>query len=80
MQYRIHLRPQRGIQTLRRERLLANDFEEQSGKIFGRERLLAGNSFDGPAIVVERTATTIVEPGFRADIQSTGEIILVQEA
>jgi N-methylhydantoinase A len=46
--------------------------------LIDRKSLRAGNRFDGPAIIVEQTATTIVEPGFQALILDTGEIILSQ--
>jgi N-methylhydantoinase A/oxoprolinase/acetone carboxylase beta subunit len=33
----------------------------------------------GPAIVVEPTATTVVEPGFRFDVDATGCLVLTPE-
>jgi N-methylhydantoinase A len=47
--------------------------------LINRTALEAGNTFDGPAIVVERTATTVIEPGFHARVLSTGEIMLHRE-
>jgi N-methylhydantoinase A len=58
-------------------------FGEQGGTLrtplINREALLAGNAFEGPAIVVERTATTVIEPGFQAVVLVTGEILLTRE-
>lgn len=45
-----------------------------------RQRLLAGNVLEGPVILVEHTATTVVEPGFRAEVLPGGEVSLVQES
>lgn len=58
-------------------------FSENGGTLrtalINRNALEAGNTFDGPAIVVERTATTVVEPGFQARVLPTGEIMLHRE-
>ena len=47
--------------------------------LINRELLAAGNAFEGPAIVVERTATSIIEPDFQAQVLATGEILLSLE-
>jgi 5-oxoprolinase (ATP-hydrolysing) len=39
---------------------------EHPAPVFRRDALLPGQSVDGPAIISEATATTIVEPGWRA--------------
>jgi N-methylhydantoinase A len=41
---------------------------------YDRSRLLAGNTLDGPAIVVQRDSTTLVPPGYRARVVSNGNI------
>jgi len=48
--------------------------------VFERARLAAGMRGAGPAIVVEPTATTVVEPGFRFAVDATGCLILTPEA
>ncbi len=44
--------------------------------VFDRALLLPGNRIDGPAIIVEKTATTIVEPGWRAAVTAREHLIL----
>lgn len=44
--------------------------------LFVRESLQAGATIDGPAIIAERNATTVVEPGWRATLTSAGPIEL----
>jgi N-methylhydantoinase A len=45
-------------------------------QIFRREELLAGNRISGPAIVVEKTSTTVVEPGFELRVAPQGHLSL----
>ncbi|MDQ2778536.1 MAG: hydantoinase B/oxoprolinase family protein, partial [Pseudomonadota bacterium] len=40
--------------------------------LYQRESLRAGASIDGPAIVAERNATTVVEPGWQARLRADG--------
>ena len=49
---------------------------ERRAPVFRREALGAGAAVDGPAIVLESTATTVVEPGWRALIAPSGDLIL----
>jgi 5-oxoprolinase (ATP-hydrolysing) len=44
--------------------------------IFLREDLAAGQQIVGPAIIVERNATTIIEPGWRADVTPLNHLVL----
>ena len=44
--------------------------------LFVRESLAPGAVIDGPAIVAERNATTVVEPGWRATLTAAGPIEL----
>ena len=48
--------------------------------IYRRDRLGAGVEIDGPAIVAEETATTVVEPGWRARVDRLGNLILQRTA
>jgi N-methylhydantoinase A len=45
-------------------------------KIYDRARLLHRNCFSGPAIVAEYSATTVIEPGWRARVDSYGNLIV----
>ncbi len=44
--------------------------------VYRREALAAGAAVDGPAIVLEATATTVVEPGWRASAAAGGDLVL----
>jgi 5-oxoprolinase (ATP-hydrolysing) len=44
--------------------------------LFVRESLAAGALIDGPAIIAERNATTVVEPGWQARLTAAGPIEL----
>ncbi len=47
--------------------------------LYDRARLRAGNRFAGPAIVTEYSATTVVPPGWRALVDTYGNLILTPE-
>jgi len=44
--------------------------------LYLRERLAPGNSLDGPAIIAEANATTVVEPGWRAQVTALDHLVL----
>ena len=44
--------------------------------VFQREQLRPGGRFMGPAIVHELASTTVVDPGWQADVLSGGELLL----
>jgi N-methylhydantoinase A len=44
--------------------------------VLDRERLLPGNRFEGPAIVHEYSATTVVPPGCRAQVDEYSNIVI----
>ncbi|WP_437747517.1 hydantoinase B/oxoprolinase family protein [Sorangium sp. So ce1504] len=48
--------------------------------LYRRERLGRGAVIDGPAIVAEANATTVVEPGWRAEITALGHMVLTRVA
>ena len=48
----------------------------ESIPVFERERMAAGTSFQGPAIIVEQTTTTVVEPGWQAEITPRLDLLL----
>jgi N-methylhydantoinase A len=48
--------------------------------VLARDRLGAGEAFDGPAIVVQLDATTLVLPGQRATVQASGALLLEEVA
>ncbi len=44
--------------------------------IFDRDFLLPGDCVEGPAIIRESVATTVVEPGWRAELTAKGHLVL----
>jgi 5-oxoprolinase (ATP-hydrolysing) len=44
--------------------------------LFVREQLAAGATIDGPAIIAEKNATTVVEPGWQARLMTAGPLEL----
>jgi 5-oxoprolinase (ATP-hydrolysing) len=46
--------------------------------VFDRDALAPGQRIDGPAIVAERNATTVVEPGWRAEARAGGALVLAR--
>ncbi|MGH7004523.1 MAG: hydantoinase B/oxoprolinase family protein, partial [Alphaproteobacteria bacterium] len=51
------------------------DGAEHRTPVFERDRLNAGDTIDGPAIVIEANATTVVEPGWRAEATAHGLVL-----
>ena len=43
-----------------------------------RQALAAETSVDGPAVIIEANATTVVEPGWRADVRPSGDLLLTR--
>ena len=50
----------------------------REARLYRVEALRAGASIDGPAILAERNATTVVEPGWRACVTGTGCVELLR--
>jgi 5-oxoprolinase (ATP-hydrolysing) len=44
--------------------------------VYDRDSLKPGHAIDGPAIVVDRNATTVVEPGWRAAVTPSDHLVL----
>ena len=47
-----------------------------NANVYDRYRLMWGNVVEGPAIVEDRDATTVVHPGYKAEVDSYGNLIL----
>lgn len=45
-------------------------------RVYERSRLAAGTRFEGPAIIEQSDTTTVVEPGWLAEIDARGSLIL----
>jgi len=46
--------------------------------LYSRDTLLAGDIVDGPAIVAEKSGTTVVDPGWQAQMSAQGNLILTR--
>jgi 5-oxoprolinase (ATP-hydrolysing) len=52
--------------------------EERETPVYDRDALVRGQTVDGPAIVREPTATTIVEPGWQGEMHAGGDLVLTR--
>ncbi len=50
--------------------------ERQTAPVYLRQDMATGQRIDGPAIIAESTATTVVEPGWRAELTPRGDCLL----
>ncbi|MFQ5939889.1 MAG: hydantoinase/oxoprolinase family protein, partial [Alphaproteobacteria bacterium] len=46
--------------------------------VYGRDALAPGDRIDGPAIIAEAGATTVVEPGWRAEVSARNHLVLTR--
>lgn len=52
------------------------DKKWQSCPFYDRDKLTAGAKVNGPAVIVETTGTTVIEPGWHAEMTRRGHLIL----
>ena len=50
--------------------------ERHDAPVYDRDRMTPGQAVDGPAVIVESTATTVVEPGWRAEMTERAHLVL----
>ncbi|WP_436775863.1 hydantoinase/oxoprolinase family protein [Yinghuangia sp. YIM S09857] len=62
--------------ALIRETELWVDGEHRSARIYDRDKLLAGNTVVGPAVITEMDSTTLVLPGHAATVDPTGCLLI----
>ncbi|MDR6636942.1 hydantoinase/oxoprolinase family protein [Paenarthrobacter nitroguajacolicus] len=55
------------------------DHVEHDTTVVRRDDLGAGHTFEGPAIIVEQTATTVVPPGFNVKVDEFGSLVIRSE-
>ena len=56
------------------EAYMGGDFV--TAPIYDRDTVPAGSRIDGPALIIEATGTTIVEPGWQAEMTALGNLVL----
>ena len=54
------------------------DGTSHAAPIHARDKLPVGVALDGPAIVIEANATTVIEPGWRARMTADGDLLLTR--
>jgi N-methylhydantoinase A len=57
-------------------RFLGKDMQT---RVLDRRAMAAGESVSGPAIIVQRDTTMLIEPGYRATDSDTGSIMITKE-
>lgn len=60
----------------RRELVFDASVGSQSAELWSRERLVAGNRIAGPAVIVEGTASTVLQPGDVAQLDGHGFLVI----
>ncbi|MBT4933641.1 MAG: 5-oxoprolinase [Rhodospirillaceae bacterium] len=53
-----------------------SDQESHPAPVYDRESMSVGSQVNGPAIIIEKTGTTIVEPDWSAETAARGQLIL----
>lgn len=51
---------------------------QQKTAVYDRNKLATGQTIDGPAIIQETTGTNIIEPGWQAEVNGYGHLILTR--
>ncbi len=70
------VRPGDGASAITREKQIYCDGAWRVGKVYARERLQPGDAFAGPAVVVEYSATTFVEPGAQVAVDGFRNLVI----
>ena len=52
------------------------DGEPRPTTVARRDDLFAGHVFDGPAVIVEDTATTVIPPGYTVSVDDIGTLLI----
>lgn len=52
--------------------------EERDTPVYDRGDMAAGQKIDGPAIIREATATTVIEPGWQTEMNAGGDLVLTR--
>jgi N-methylhydantoinase A len=65
-----------GLQAVLKTRSIYFDGEWHESKVYGREALVPGDSFAGPALITEYSATTVVPPECVASVDGFGNLVI----
>jgi N-methylhydantoinase A len=70
------VRPGDGASAIIREKQIYCDGAWRAGKVYARDRLKPGDGFGGPAVVVEYSATTFLEPDAHVEIDEFHNMLI----
>ncbi len=65
-----------GAQAVTRSKQIYCDSAWQTGKVYARDRLNPGDTFPGPAVIVEYSATTFVEPNSQVTVDGFRNLVI----
>ena len=65
-----------GAAAFLEERAVWFNGEWRPTRVYERDRLRAGDSFKGPALITEYTSATVVPPGCRVEVDSLGNLVI----
>jgi N-methylhydantoinase A len=68
--------PNDGSEAIADEHAIVFEGQQVPTRIYDRTKLKPGASFAGPAIVTEFDSTTVVLPGYRAEVDSHFNILI----
>lgn len=74
--HRRELKSGNGQTALLKRKRIFHEGEPVEACVYDRERLLAGDNFPGPAIVVEYSATTFIPPDFMASVDAFSNLFV----
>jgi len=70
--------PRTGSLAARRVNRMYTEGRSHDAQVFAREDLRPGDVVAGPAIVREQNATTVIEPGWRAELTARDDLVLTR--
>jgi 5-oxoprolinase (ATP-hydrolysing) len=74
----VELPPREGVLSPAAEVSLYAEGRRQSTALFRRDGMRPGDTVDGPALIAEADATTVVDPGWRAAVGEHGHLLLTR--
>jgi len=70
------LKPGNGEQAVTRSKQVYFEGAWRNSKVYTRDRLQPGDGFPGPAVIVEYSATTLVEPQTRVNVDAYRNLVI----
>ena len=59
-----------------KRKVYVGDGRYEEFSIYRRDNLLSGNTFSGPALIEEATATTVVQTGQTCSVEKYGNLVI----